>query len=138
MSSSAQACEALDDDPATWTRVMLVEDSDAQVRGVMKVFAGHPDLVVIGRASTGVHAIALGKRLQPQVVVLDLSLPDISGWQVAAELRRTLPGTRIVIMSAHDSTSHRDAARNIGAVFVRKLDAERDLVTAVSPTRPEP
>ena len=128
----------LDDDPATWTRVMLVEDSDAQVRSVMKVFAGHPDLVVIGRASTGVHAIALGKRLQPQVVVLDLSLPDISGWQVAAELRRSLPGTRIVIMSAHDSTSHRDAARNIGAVFVRKLDAERDLVNAVSPTRPEP
>lgn len=116
---------------APWIRVLIVDDSDAQVRGLVRLLAGFPDLAVVGRAATGTDGIALGRRLTPDAVVLDLSLPDMSGWRVATAFAEMSPRPRLVVMSDHESPSHRDAARELGAVFVHKQDAAHELVAAL-------
>lgn len=112
-------------------RVVLVDDNDTHLRALMTMLDEHPDIDVVARARTGGDGSALVRQLAPDVVVLDLLLPDGSGWGVVAQLGRTAPAIRIVILSSHDTPSHRDAARAAGAVYVNKSRAAHELIAAI-------
>ena len=112
-------------------RVLLVDDSDIHVRALLAVLAEHADLEVIGRGRTGSEGIRLGHELAADVVLLDLSLPDVSGWQVADALREARPRLGIVIWSQHDTPAHRELARDRGALFLSKCEGADELVAAL-------
>ncbi|HET6579537.1 MAG TPA: response regulator transcription factor [Gemmatimonadales bacterium] len=86
---------------------VLVADDHAIVRtGIRHVLEGEPGFAVVGEASNGTEALALALELRPDVAVLDISMPGVSGLQAAAELRLRLPETRVLILSMHDNTEY--------------------------------
>ena len=86
---------------------VLVADDHAIVRtGIRHVLETEPGFTVVGEASNGTEALALALELVPDVAVLDISMPGVSGLQVAAELRERCPETRILILSMHDNTEY--------------------------------
>lgn len=90
---------------------VLVADDHAIVRTGIRhvlehVLEGEVGFAVVGEAATGEEAVALAAELQPDVTVLDISMPGQSGLQIAAELRRRAPGTRVLILSMHDNTEY--------------------------------
>ncbi len=112
-------------------RVLLVDDCATHLGLTTRLLTEAGDISVVGRATNGDEGIQLCRTLGPDVVVLDLSLPDISGWQVASTLRRELPATRLVVLSSHDTQEHRLQASRLAARFVSKLHAASDLIDAV-------
>jgi DNA-binding NarL/FixJ family response regulator len=86
---------------------VLVADDHAIVRtGIRHVLESEPGFTVVAEAGTGEEALELAATLVPDVVVLDISMPGESGVRIAAELRRRLPETQVVILSMHDNTEY--------------------------------
>lgn len=98
--------------PATTIRVFLVDDHEIVRRGIAAHLEAEPDIEVVGEASTARDALVRVAATRPDVVVLDLLLPDGSGLDVCRSIRQTLPGATCLILTAHDDE---DALR--GAVL---------------------
>ena len=96
-------------------RVLLADD-DALVRRLLRrALEAQPALEVIGEAADGAEAVALAHSLAPDVVVLDLAMPELDGLQVAARVRPALPHCAILIFSAADAATHAPRALAAGA-----------------------
>ena len=113
-------------------RVLLVDDQ-AVVRRALRVrFHLEPDLEVVGEASTGTEALALAQTLTPDVVLMDLAMPQMDGIEATAALRRMVPQSAVVILSIHDDAQTRGRAQAAGAVaFVEKRGATDSLLAAI-------
>lgn len=86
---------------------MLVADDHMIARtGIRHVLESEADFEVVGEAASGTEALALVLELHPDVVVLDISMPGVTGLEVAARLRRSSPDTRILILSMHDQAEY--------------------------------
>ena len=93
------------------------------------LLAGNPDWQVCGEATDGRHALERVIELAPDAVVLDLSMPVMSGFEVAAVIRRIAPSTKIIFFSMHELPA---TAQQVGGdAFVRKSDAAKDLVVTL-------
>lgn len=90
-------------------------------------------LEVIFEGSEGLEAVRKSAELQPDLVLLDIGLPDLSGLEAARQIRKVSPGSRIIFLTSHGSADLAQEALSIGALgFVIKSDAARDLLPAVS------
>lgn len=87
-------------------RVLVVDDHTIVRTGIRHVLESEIGFEVVGEAGTGSEAMALTARLQPDVVVLDISMPGQSGLQVAASLREQSPLPRVLILSMHDNAEY--------------------------------
>jgi len=87
-------------------RVLIADDHMIVRTGIRHVLESETGFEVVGEAATGAEAISLAAKLQPDVVVLDISLPGESGLQVAARLRGTSPEPRVLILSMHDNAEY--------------------------------
>lgn len=85
-------------------RVLLVEDHFLARMALHSILSVHPQIRIIGEASDGEKGVALYRSLQPDVVVLDLRLPRLSGFEVIEQLRREFPKTRIVVLSNYQGS----------------------------------
>ncbi|HEY7613272.1 MAG TPA: response regulator transcription factor [Gemmatimonadales bacterium] len=86
---------------------VLVADDHAIVRtGIRHVLESEPGFVVVAEASTGPEALELAESLRPDVAVLDISMPGISGLHIAAQLRERTPETQVLILTMHDNTEY--------------------------------
>jgi DNA-binding NarL/FixJ family response regulator len=86
---------------------VLVADDHAIVRtGIRHVLETAPGFSVVGEAANGTEALALALELKPDVAVLDISMPGVSGLEAAAVLRERLPDTRVLMLSMHDNTEY--------------------------------
>lgn len=113
-------------------RVLVVDDHVFIRRGVCGLFAEHPDFEVCAEAANGQEAINQVRKLNPHVVILDISMPVMTGLEAAAEIRRIAPTTRIVMLTMHDGAAQRDLARKAGAdAFVTKTEAASQLIQVV-------
>jgi DNA-binding NarL/FixJ family response regulator len=112
---------------------VLVADDHAIVRtGIRHVLETEPGFTVVAEASNGTEALALALELHPDVVVLDISMPGVSGLQAAAELRRRLPETRLLVLSMHDNTEYVLESLRAGVHgFLLKDSAAAELGTAI-------
>lgn len=97
------------------TSILLAEDHPAMRQSLRTLLEAEEDFNVIGEAGNGKEAIDLAERLQPDVLTLDLSLPDMSGLMVALRVRQCSPRTRIIIVSSQFHESYVIAAREAGA-----------------------
>ena len=114
------------------TRVVLVDDHPMLRAGTQAALQAHADLAVVGVANDGAEALRLSETLQPDVLVLDIGLPDMSGVEVARKVRATCPDIAILILSAHASPAYVRSLRNIGVRgFVSKTVSGDQLAEAV-------
>jgi DNA-binding NarL/FixJ family response regulator len=96
-------------------RTVVVDDHSLIREGTRQILEREPDLEVVGEASTGKEALALIARLEPDLALLDLRLPDISGIEVARQVREQGSGTRVVLLSAFDDEEYVIEALSAGA-----------------------
>ena len=108
--------------------VLIVDDHELVRRGLKDILRG-TEFEVCGEAQNGVNAIRMVSELSPDVVILDLSMPGMNGFEIAARIRRIAPSIRIVMFSFHDIPT---AARLVGAdAFVSKSSPLQELALAV-------
>jgi DNA-binding NarL/FixJ family response regulator len=116
----------------TTIRVLLVDDHEVARRGIRSVLAGNPDLEVVGESADGEEAVKKTAELRPDIVLLDISLPGISGIDAARSIHKLSPETRVIFVSQHDSVRIAKDAMSFGASgYVVKSDAGRDLLAAI-------
>jgi two-component system response regulator NreC len=112
---------------------LLLVDDHAVVRGGLKMLLEtQPDVAIVGEAETGAAAVELAARLAPDVVVLDITLPDITGIEVARRIHRQQPQTAIVALTIHEDEQYFFEMLAAGASgYVPKRAAPEDLLTAI-------
>lgn len=112
---------------------MLVVDDHALHRdGTRRILADHDDLEVVGDAGSGEAALTLIEQLQPDVVLLDIRLPGISGIETARRVHQHHPGVRVLMVTAYDDDEYVRGAFEAGAVgYLSKSAPGRELVEAV-------
>ncbi len=95
--------------------VLIVDDHQIFRQGLRDSLSLDSDVQVVGEASEGVQALSLAKELLPRVVVTDINLPGLNGLQVAQQLRKEVPGARVVILTAYDDDEQLYHAMRSGA-----------------------
>jgi DNA-binding NarL/FixJ family response regulator len=112
-------------------RILIADDHELVRQGMRTILESEPGWTVCGEATTGRQALAQAIALKPDVMVLDLGLPEMNGVEVTRQLRRTLP-VPVVIVTMHDSEQMVQEALSAGAnAYVHKADAGRTLPDAV-------
>jgi len=113
-------------------RILIADDAEVVRRSVRAVFEVEPDLAVVGEAANGHEAIERTVELQPDIVVLDLTMPRMGGLEASRQIRVVVPSARIVVLSQDDSPETVREARNAGALgYILKSDAARELMAGV-------
>lgn len=113
-------------------RILLVDDFTPWHDAVKRLLKVSPQLQVIDTATNGLEAIGKAQQLQPDLVLLDIGLPGISGIEAAAHILRVSPGSKIIFLTENDCPTIKEAALNTGArSYVRKSDAAYLLLPAV-------
>lgn len=116
---------------ATKTRILLADDHALVRRGVRLILDNEPDLVVVAEAGDGAEAIEKARTDKPELAILDIAMPRLTGLQAAVELSRLLPDLRILILTMYDNEQYFFKALKAGASgYVLKSVADRDLVEA--------
>jgi DNA-binding NarL/FixJ family response regulator len=112
--------------------LLLIDDNPVFLRHVTRFVERDDALHVAGRAETVQTGLRTADQLQPDVILLDLSLPDGNGLDAIADLREAAPHARIVVLTMQDATVYRERARAEGAdAFVAKRDLVTDLIDAI-------
>jgi len=96
-------------------RVLVVEDHQSVRAGWRALFAAEPDIELVGEAATGEEALQKTAELEPQVVLMDIRLPDMSGIEATARLKRTHPDVCVIAVTAYDSVAYLTQAIASGA-----------------------
>jgi DNA-binding NarL/FixJ family response regulator len=113
-------------------RIVLVDDHEVARRALRSVLRANPNFEIVGEAAEGKEALKKVGELRPDIVLLDISLPDISGIEVAPGIRKVSPESRIIFVSQHISIPlAKDALRGGAYGYVVKSDAGLDLVAAI-------
>jgi len=115
------------------TRILIVDDHEIVREGIRTLLSrARPDWNICGEASNGEDAIQLTSEMKPDVVVLDVTMPVMSGIDAAPHIVRAHPDCRVLIFTMHDSDRFVAEVQRIGARgFVLKSQASRDLVRAI-------
>jgi DNA-binding NarL/FixJ family response regulator len=113
-------------------RILLVDDHPIVRQGLKTLLEGHSGWEVIGEASDGAEAVEKAKDLNPDVMVLDVTMPRMNGLEACRLLRQECPGLEILFVTQHDSPQMMREALEAGARgYVVKSNAARDLLAAV-------
>lgn len=113
-------------------RLVLVDDQAAVRQGLRMRLLLEPDIAVIGEASSGKEALALVQQLCPDVVLMDIEMPEMDGIAAAAMIHVGSPQSAVVMLSIHDDGATRARAHASGAAaFVTKSGAFEELVATI-------
>ena len=112
--------------------VLLADDHSLVRRGFRRILEDEEGMQVVGEASNGVEAIRNAYELKPNVVVMDLSMPELDGVQATKEIVKHLPGTQVLILSMHADDNYVRNALDAGAKgYLLKSGIDVDLVGAI-------
>jgi DNA-binding NarL/FixJ family response regulator len=113
-------------------RILVADDHEVSRRGIRELLEAHAGWEVCGEAVTGKQAVENAKRLKPNVVVMDITLPELNGLDATREILKALPQTEVLIFTLHDSEELLHEILGAGARgLVLKSDDGRELVAAV-------
>jgi DNA-binding NarL/FixJ family response regulator len=112
-------------------RILLADDC-RNIRDGVRSLLERDHLAIIGEAEDGYEAVEMSESLDPDVVILDISMPRLNGLEAARQIHAAHPAAHLVVLTGHTTPYHIETAlRNGVRGFVSKCDAAEDLVTAV-------
>jgi DNA-binding NarL/FixJ family response regulator len=114
-------------------RILLVDDNHTFLNAVSQCLAMMPEAEVVGLAYDGADALAKAQALQPDLVLLDIVMPHMTGLEVATQMQTWPNPPRVLFLSLHDNESYRAATRELGAVgLVGKGNFVADLIPIIA------
>lgn len=118
--------------PSRKTRVLLADDHSVVRSGFRMLLSAQPDLEVVGEASNGREAIQLAASLQPDVIVMDVTMPELNGIEATRRVAQDVPKARVIALSMHkDAVYVREILRAGARGYLLKDSEEADLIAAV-------
>ncbi|MGH9447412.1 MAG: response regulator, partial [Terriglobia bacterium] len=116
-------------------KILLADDHEVVRKGLRAFLESHAGWKVVDEASDGREAVEKARQLRPEVVVLDITLPQLTGLEAARKILAESPGMRLVFFTMHNSEQMVYEALNTGAQgYVLKSDSSSDLVSAIEAT----
>jgi DNA-binding NarL/FixJ family response regulator len=113
-------------------RIVIADDHPVMLEGTAQLFAECPDLLVVGTATTGEETLQLVAALTPDLLILDIRLPDISGIAVAKAIRKNAPDVCILVLTGYDDPAYAKALAKLGVQgMLAKTTPGSDIVEAV-------
>ena len=113
-------------------RILIVDDHEVVRRGLVALLSTQADWEVVGEATSGPDAVKKVAQAQPDVVIMDITMPMMSGLDATRLIMETVPQTKILIFTMHDSEQMMQTALEAGARgYVLKSNAASDLVAAI-------
>jgi DNA-binding NarL/FixJ family response regulator len=122
-----------DDQKSGIVRILIVDDHELMRAGVRTILSIDRRWEICGEAENGRDAIGKVQELKPDLILLDITMPEMNGIEAAHEIRRIAPATKIIILTMHESPQLELVARQAGAdAVITKRMASNSLITAVS------
>lgn len=116
----------------TPVRILIADDHEVVRHGIRALLETHKGWEVVGEAVTGRQAVEEARRLQPDLVIMDITMPEMNGLEATRQIRRDVPAVEVLVLSVHDSEQLVREVLEAGARgYVLKSDAGRDLIAAV-------
>jgi DNA-binding NarL/FixJ family response regulator len=113
-------------------RILLADDHGVLRAGLRVLLNAEPGLQVVGEAASGHETLRVAGELRPDIVLLDLSLPDLNGIEVTRRLKASLPETHVLILTLHEDERLLREAMQVGAAgYIIKRAVEAELINAV-------
>ncbi len=113
-------------------RVVIADDHAVLRAGLRMLINVQPDMEVIGEAADGVGAVEMARQAQPDVILLDIGMPEHGGLQAIAKIRQASPPTRVLVLTMHDDPAYlRFVLAEGGAGYVVKSAADTELLEAI-------
>src|SRR5713226_4878997 len=113
-------------------RILVADDHDLMRRGIKTLLESHPGWEVCGEAKTGREAVEKAEELKPDIIILDISMPDLNGVEAARRIRKSSASTEILILSIHYSDQLIREIVDAGVRgYIVKSDSDRDLIIAM-------
>jgi DNA-binding NarL/FixJ family response regulator len=114
------------------TRVLIADDDDLMRAGLSELLTADPDIEIVGQASTGREAVQQAQRLAPDVVLMDVRMPDLDGIAATCELSQASPSVKILILTTFEEDDYIFGALRAGASgFLLKRTRPEELIAAV-------
>jgi DNA-binding NarL/FixJ family response regulator len=114
------------------TRVLLVDDHELVRQGIAAMLQGAAELQVVGEAKTGREALEVARRELPDVVLMDVRMPDMDGLEATRKIKEERPRTAVIMLTMHDNPTYlRDAVKAGAAGYLLKDVSKHELVDAV-------
>jgi DNA-binding NarL/FixJ family response regulator len=116
----------------TRVRVVIVDDHALARAGMRRLLTGARDLEIVGEAANGRDGVTLCRRLRPDLVLMDVRLPDIDGLVATRAIREALPVTRVLLVTMYEAPEYASEALRAGAAgYVLKGASRREVLTAL-------
>ena len=113
-------------------RTLIVDDHEVVRRGVRSLLSARTEWSVCGEAEDGLEAIEKAKRLQPDIVLMDITMSRMDGVQATKVIRQEVPEAKVILISQNDPSVGRMQAADADARdFVAKIDLSRDLLSTI-------
>lgn len=113
-------------------RILIADDHEVVRRGLRNLLETQPNWEVVGEAITGRQAVEEAKRLSPDLIIMDISMPEMNGLEATRQIYKIAPDTQVLILSIHENEQLVHEVLEAGARgYVLKSDAGRDLIAAV-------
>ena len=118
--------------PTRRKSILIADDHEVARRGIRTVLKSYPSLEVVGEAASGSDAVKKVAQVKPDVVVMDITMPVMSGLDATRLIMETAPRTKVLIFTMHDSEQMIQTALEAGARgYVLKSNAASDLIAAI-------
>jgi DNA-binding NarL/FixJ family response regulator len=112
--------------------VLLAEDHVMVREGFRSLLKHERDIEVVGEAETGRQAVQLTRKLRPEVVVMDIAMPLLNGLEATRQIRKAVPATKVLVLSAHSDDAYAEKMIEFGAAgFLLKQNSSHVLATAI-------
>src|ERR1700682_2668124 len=116
----------------SFARILLVDDHEIVREGMCTILSSRQDLEICGEGVAGQEAVEKANALKPHLIILDITMPRLNGFQAVLEIRKFLPIVPILFLTMHDSSQMVQASKNAGEQgYVTKAEAGQILLDAV-------
>lgn len=113
-------------------RILIADDHEIVRKSIIAMLALEPDMELVGTATSGREAIELAVSTRPDVIIMDVSMPELDGIRAAGEIKaRGLPSSVVILSMHYNSTLVQQARKNGASAYITKQTVGRDLIPAI-------